>query len=116
MSLYALLNSASQQTEIPSQIDEGLDTRIYEGFRGKVKEDTDSLTNDFFDILLAAFKLYHVVIQVSKENFFHTSCGHPECDLTQFLTVEPYETSTLIQQQSHHYSLIFKSFFSNTSF
>lgn len=52
----------------------------------------------------------------ARRCFFHTSCGHPECDLIQFLRVEPNETSTLIQQQSHHYSWIFKRFFSNTSF
>lgn len=59
---HALLNSTLQQTENLSYINEGLDTRISEGFRGKAKEDTDSLTNDFFDILLAVFKLYVVMI------------------------------------------------------
>lgn len=61
-SLHALLNLASQQTEIPSYTDEGSDTRFSESSRGEMKEDTDSLTNDFLYILLAVFKLYHVVM------------------------------------------------------
>lgn len=60
--MLSSIQHCSKDFEIPGLTDEGLDPRISEGFRGKVKEDTDNLTNDFFDTLLAALRLYDVMM------------------------------------------------------